>query len=87
MGPCLARLWNGILFRIVDVRVHIMLPLSPKASTLPQMNNMEAHKEPYIEDGSLLRGPLHFHVNLGGVYLFSQRLLNSSVGIWCVMGI
>ena len=34
-----------------------------KDHALPQIN-MEAHKGPYIEDGNLIKGPLHFHVNL-----------------------
>ena len=30
---------------------------------LPSQINMEAHR-PYIEDQSLIRGPLHFHFHL-----------------------
>ena len=35
------------------------------ASALPQIN-MEAHRGPFIfmEDSGLIRGPVHFHVNL-----------------------
>ena len=43
------------------------------SSTLPQ-SSMEAHRGPYLEDSSLLRGPSPLPCYFGGVYSIFEAL-------------